>query len=57
MLETIDWAVLFAMGGHGKYIWSAFGFSGILFIGLAVHAVLQFKKTEKALKRQYQSNN
>ena len=49
MDTIIDWS----MGGHGKYIWSAFGFSALLFAGLAVHAQLQFNKQKKLLIRQY----
>ncbi|MGO2132726.1 MAG: heme exporter protein CcmD [Halomonas sp.] len=41
----------FAMGGHGVYIWAAWGATGLLLVVLAVHARLEQRKVMQALRR------
>lgn len=41
----------FAMGGHGVYVWAAWGATGLLLLTLAIHARLEHRQARQALRR------
>jgi heme exporter protein D len=43
----------FSMGGHGFYIWSSYGISAIVFIGLYIGVRVQRKRLIQQLQRRY----
>ncbi|WP_027965939.1 heme exporter protein CcmD [Halomonas halocynthiae] len=43
----------FAMGGHGAYVWAAWGATGLLLIVLVIHARLEQRKALQMLRRRF----
>ena len=41
----------FAMGGYGAYVWAAFGFAGVVLIGLLVQSLAQARRREHEFER------
>jgi heme exporter protein D len=41
----------FAMGGHGVYVWAAWGATGLLLLVLAIHARLEHQQARQTLRR------
>lgn len=41
----------FAMGGHGLYVWVAWGATALLLVVLAIHARLEHRQAKQALRR------
>ncbi|XUO86241.1 heme exporter protein CcmD [Halomonas sp. KM072] len=41
----------FAMGGHGLYVWAAWGVTALLMLGILLHARLERRQLIKAVKR------
>lgn len=46
-----NWADFFAMGGHGFYVWSAYGFTLMIFLGCIFHGKKQAKKLIQRVKK------
>ncbi|KPQ29522.1 MULTISPECIES: heme exporter protein CcmD [unclassified Halomonas] len=44
-----DWA---SMGGHGLYVWSAWGVTAVFMLGLMLYARVERQRLLKHLKRQ-----
>lgn len=40
-----------AMGGHGAYVWSAWGLTGLLLVGVVVHARAERRALLRDLRR------
>lgn len=40
-----------AMGGHGLYVWSAWGVTGLLLLALIGHACFEQRQLRRTLKR------
>ncbi|MGM0856212.1 MAG: heme exporter protein CcmD [Pseudomonadota bacterium] len=49
MASLVEWA---AMGGHGRFVWSAWGVTAVFMVGLALHARLERRQLLRQLKRQ-----
>lgn len=41
----------FAMGGHGPYVWAAWGVTALLMLGIVWHARLERRQLLRGLKR------
>ncbi len=41
----------FAMGGHGLYVWAAWGVTALLMLGILLHARLERRQLIKGVKR------
>ena len=39
------------MGGHGAYVWSAYGISAIALAGISVWPLIRIRKTSARLRR------
>ncbi len=51
MMAFDSFSALLAMGGHGAYVWSAWGLAALLLIGSAFHARAERHHLMQDLKR------
>ena len=49
MVESVS--AFFEMGGYGAYVWSAFGFTGAVLLGLLVQSVVKARRREREFLR------
>jgi len=44
-----SWSEFLAMGGHGRFVWPAFGVAFGILLGMALHAWLQRRRLRQKL--------
>ncbi|MBB3190758.1 heme exporter protein CcmD [Halomonas cerina] len=44
-------AAFLAMGGHGPYVWAAYGATAVLLVGVVAHARLERRRLMRDLRR------
>lgn len=56
-MQFSDLEAFFAMGGHGLYVWLAYGIGFVVFLVAAINPVLQKKRIIKELKQLQRRQN
>ena len=47
-----SWAAFFQMGRHGLYVWSAYGLSILVIVGVVVMSLWRFRLWKQKIQRQ-----